>query len=314
MVGGIEILRRKAFIVILAALLAGSAASCRQDPPNSQGGSRQVQEDDPTISPVQGPAWLEHLGIPLSESSMGRMGGEASPEPEADRSEPDLVSMFSSSNDNLAELVDREFVLSGTDLYRLGCQSCHGLDGRGAPPEISSVISIVASLAALPKDQATQGLKTFLAKPGDKMPSFSSFRDDEVAALLQALENLAGTASEQSPATLVKLSAVRVGRHVVDGTCHICHSATGPGGGSMQMMELAVPSLASLPRDYPLDRVEAAVIEGVFPGRGGMRGMGMMGRTRGNGAAGTMPALPYLTRQEIAAAYIYLFAYPPESQ
>jgi len=244
------------------------------------------------------------------------MGGEAVPEPEADRSEPDLISMLPSRDGNLAELVDREFVLSGADLYRLGCQSCHGADGRGAPPEISSVIPIVATLAALPKDQATQGLKTSLAKPGDKMPSFSSFREDEAEALLHALENFAGTSSGdgESPATVVKLSAARVGRHVVDGTCHICHSATGPGGGSMPMMELTVPSLASLPREYPLERVEVAVIEGVFPGRDGMRGMGMMGTTRGNGAAGTTPALPYLTRQEIAAAYLFLFAYPPENR
>jgi hypothetical protein len=80
------------------------------------------------------------------------------------------------------------------------------------------------------------------------------------------------------------------------------------------MMESNVPSLASFPRDYSFGRVETAVVEGAYPGRGGMRGMGMMGRTRGNEAAGTMPALPYLTRQEIAAAYLYLFAYPPESQ
>ncbi len=35
------------------------------------------------------------------------------------------------------------FMLTGKDLYRLNCQSCHGPKGEGAPPEINSLLGPV---------------------------------------------------------------------------------------------------------------------------------------------------------------------------
>ena len=37
----------------------------------------------------------------------------------------------------------RSVTLTGADLYRLNCQACHGLEGRGAPPEIKSAVDPV---------------------------------------------------------------------------------------------------------------------------------------------------------------------------
>lgn len=68
------------------------------------------------------------------------------------------------------------------------------------------------------------------------------------------------------------------------------------------MMGGVIPSLASFPEDYSLD----SVLYKVERGSSGM--MGMMGMMR---RGGEMPAFPYLSREEVAAAYLYLEAYPP---
>src|SRR6185503_6326769 len=39
--------------------------------------------------------------------------------------------------------VPAQVTLTGADLYRFNCQACHGLEGRGAPPEIKSAVDPV---------------------------------------------------------------------------------------------------------------------------------------------------------------------------
>jgi mono/diheme cytochrome c family protein len=98
----------------------------------------------------------------------------------------------------------------------------------------------------------------------------------------------------------VTQTAARVGEHVMKGTCHICHDATGPGGGHMSMMTGIIPSLFSIPRQESL----GTVLHQVEYGSSGMMMMMMAGQR--------MPALPYFTKDEIAASYFYLIDYPPE--
>lgn len=43
------------------------------------------------------------------------------------------------------------------------------------------------------------------------------------------LRELAGTPPGEGTGLVVPQSAARVGEHVVKGTCHVCHDATGPG-------------------------------------------------------------------------------------
>jgi mono/diheme cytochrome c family protein len=91
----------------------------------------------------------------------------------------------------------------------------------------------------------------------------------------------------------------RVGEHLVKGTCHICHDATGPGGGRMMMMRGTIPSLASFPAEKSPDDLVRKVRYGTS---GGM--MAMMG-------GGRMPTFRYLTEEEVVAAYLYLSNDPP---
>lgn len=302
---------------------------------DSSKGSARVPASPPAglVTAVRGSSWLKHLGLAIPQTRFGQMGGTA-PAPSTGRSEPESDGLNPSShslggamgrfmmgvrrgqNTNLEE---QSFALTGADLYRLNCQSCHGPDGQGAPPEINSLIGPVQATSAallmermkkrgspIDKSMAEQlaapseaDLRERLRKGGKKMPSFEHLRGDEVEALLGYLETLAGLPPAERSRMLVPQSVARVGEHVVKGTCHICHDATGPGGGHMAMRSGIIPSLESLPGQQSVD----SVVRQVQYGSSGMTQM--MG---GQG----MPAFPYLTKEEVAAAYFYLAHYPPK--
>lgn len=285
-------------LVLIAFLFAASPVGCRQassDPEQGAGSS----EDSP-VAAVRGPSWLGRLGSSLSETDMGKMGGSAPAPPSEVRSEPEIFEMAAEGPNEANRILQNEFVLTGGDLYRINCQACHGSNGQGSPPEINSVLPVISALVALPQDQAIEGLQTFLGKPGPKMPPFSHLQPEELGALLNHLKRLLSVQADQPSIARVRESAARVGQHVVRGNCHICHAAVGPGGGNMPMMRGTVPPLARFSRGYRLETLENVVRYGAT----GM--MGMMG------SGERMPPLPYLTQQEVAAAYYYLIAYPPQ--
>jgi mono/diheme cytochrome c family protein len=146
--------------------------------------------------------------------------------------------------------------------------------------------------------EAGKGLRDRLQNGGKSMPAFSHLRGDEVDILLAYLDQLARVPASGRAPGLVTESAARVGEHMVKGTCHICHDATGPGGGHMAMMRGIIPSLASLPEQQSL----SSMTHQVQNGSSGM--MMMMGGPQ-------MPAFPYFTDEEVAAAYFYLEGYLP---
>ncbi len=295
------------------------------------------------VTPVAGPSWLRHLGLEVSETRMGEMGGESGPPASAGR-EPEIadatageaggagmrggmgmggmmrryLSSVRTDRERAREILSEPFTMTGEDLYRLDCRSCHGPRGEGAPPEIKSLIdpvrastvegidarmkamnrSLPAGMAAKLAAEGEATIRKRLREGGKRMPPFAHLDDPEVDALLAYLRRLAGVAPADAGEGEVTESAARVGEHLVKGTCHVCHDATGPGSGHMSMMSGTIPSLASFPREQALDAVERQVAEG----SSGM--MAMMGGPR-------MPALPYLTDDEVAAAYFYLAEYPP---
>lgn len=218
----------------------------------------------------------------------------------------------------LNDLMNESFELSGSDLYRLNCQACHGPNGEGSPPEIKSLVGPVQGTSAsfvagrmkrmgkpiseeMARDLAANAdsiLRLRLQKGGEKMPPFQHLRGDEVDALIQYLQQLAGVSPVRREEMLVTQSVARVGEHLVKGTCHTCHDATGPGAGHMAMMQGFIPSLASMPEQQSLQ----AVVRQIREGSSSMTSM--MGGP-------VMPAFPYITDDEAAAAYLYLMQYAP---
>ena len=88
--------------------------------------------EDPSVRPVAGPSWLTHLGIPINRTSLGQGAGRYGPSPDRPP-EPRAEALG----------VRRTIELSGSDLYRLNCQACHGESGTGTPPEIKSLLGPV---------------------------------------------------------------------------------------------------------------------------------------------------------------------------
>ncbi len=264
---------------------------------------------DSTVTPVAGPGWLTRLGVTMSQTSLGRGSGRYGP------SEPAAAPAASLS-------VPPQVALSGADLYRLNCQACHGLEGRGAPPEIKSAVDPVRGvpLEVLREQMKAQhqpaGEAEARARPervranvlmrvhngGQRMPSRAHLSDRELDLLFAYL----GVLADKPGATAAQhetVSWARLGQHVAKGTCHICHDAVGPRPSDAAMVQGKIPSLQSL-------LVSQSVAAFVTKARSGapveLSGVSMIHR-------GRMPVFFYLTDAEIASAYVYLATYPPQA-
>ncbi len=106
---------------------------------------------DPAVTPVVGPGWLTRLGVTLSQTSLGRGSGRYGPPERTTAPAPSLG-------------VPAQAALSGADLYRFNCQACHGLEGRGAPPEIKSAVDPVRGV---PLDLLRAQMKAEHQPPGE---------------------------------------------------------------------------------------------------------------------------------------------------
>lgn len=283
----------------------------------------------------QGPSCIKHLGLTLSQTRMGQVGGTGAlptnphGNPQPSSGDPGgaanlnlviqrFLSTFRTSPEKAGAILNEKFPVSGADLYRWNCQACHGPDGQGAPPEINSVLGPVqgTSPAMSRKRMEARGLDvdddviqqmTELAEAslrdrfqhgGKNMPSFEYLRADEVEALFGYLEKLASVPPTKRDGLRVPESAARVGEHIVRGTCHVCHDATGPGSGHTAMAQGTIPSLASIPKDHSLSGVVHQVQYG---------SSSTMKMTGGD----VMPAYPYFTEEEIAAVYLVPYSARP---
>ncbi len=158
--------------------------------------------------------------------------------------------------------------------------------------------------AAMARDMATAGeaaIRTRLLKGGEKMPPFDHLQGAEVDALLAFLRELAGVPGAAGQQIRIAESYTRVGEHLVKGTCHICHAATGPGTDPDALLHNVLPSLASFPREKTIFFVMKKAREGAPVAMGPLHQV----------SGGRMPVFSYLTDDEVGAAYLYLIIYPP---
>lgn len=209
----------------------------------------------------------------------------------------------------------------GSDLYRLNCRGCHGESGKGAPPEINSLINPVRATsvdaviermkisgAQISRQEATKmaqqsrmSLMQRLHEGGENMPAFQHLNEAEIHSLLAYLKQLSGISGAENEQTAVKESPHRIGEHIVKSTCHTCHSAVGANPTPQELMGGAIPPLSTL-----LTRVsEAELIRKVTHGAPIMMGTPPMVYR------GRMPVFDYLTPQEADDVYWYLATYPP---
>lgn len=260
-------------VASLTAALSSGALSGAQQPPG-----------DPAVTPVSGPSWLNRLGIPYGDTSLGRGSGVYGPP----------ATSVNTPTPPVALPINQRTSITGEDLYRYSCQACHGPRGSGAPPEIKSMLPLVS-----------QGKKTRadlykrIHTGGQRMPSREHLTDADVEVLYSYLNALAGqTAAAVRPRVV---TWPRLGELVVKGTCHICHDAVGQRPTGRARLEGAIPPMNILLADKSVidfvDKVRrgATVVMGDVPYH----------------YRGRMPVFTYLRDQEVAAAYLYLTTYPP---
>ena len=272
-----------------------------------------IKEAPVTI--VAGESWLNHIHRSFEETSMGKTGRLGPPASVTGEEMPSFQLEIS------PDLASQTVTVSGSDLYRLNCQACHGESGLGAPPEINSVIdpvrasSVVAvkermkkvgmdisrSDAAKLASEAKAALLERLQNGGQDMPAFRHLSGTEIRSLTTYLKQLAGIAGAEKKQVAVKESPLRIGEQIAKSTCHICHSASGTNPSARQLSDGAIP---------PLDTLTSRLGEREFV-RKVTRGAPVIMGDPALPHRGRMPVFYYLREGEAADVYLYLKAYPP---
>ena len=276
----------------------------------------QTVDKDVTVTAVRGESWISHLHKRFSDTSMGKTwrSGPVAPTPGEKSSEV--------QQELSVDFAARTMAFHGADIYRLNCRGCHVESGHGAPPEINSVIDPVRATsvdvimarmkkagmnlsraqATLLAKQSNAALLDRFHKGGQDMPPFPQLSQPEIGALLAYLRQLAGVPGAEKQQVAINESPSRAGEQIVKSTCHICHNATGPNPGPQQILEGAIPPLGTLTARTSLPEFVRKVTAG-NPIIMGVAPMPFRGR---------MPVFNYLSKDEVANAYLYLTLYPPQ--
>ena len=303
---------RRLWLVLIAGLIVGTGLVVTSGASNEQGGP-PTKAPEPVVTAVAGPSWLNHLGLTYRESSLGRGAARYGPPPTQPPAQPSAAPLR----------VGRPVLLSGADLYRLNCQSCHGAEGTGTPPEIKSVLGLVqgsslelvrqhlqqkgtAAGRSAAQEQAARAktdLFRRIQKGGERMPALAHLQEADINVLYAYLTELAG--SPDAPTQLRRTASwARLGEHVVKGTCHICHDAVGPRpSGEALLVRGTIPPFTTMLEDKPI----ADFVTKVRSGAPVMTGDPVLHYR------GRMPVFSYLQDVEVAAAYMFLVDYPPQA-
>jgi len=315
----------RAALVVLLALSMPAVAVAQAAPP--------VPAASPgTPQPLSGPSLLRALALTDEGSPLGRLGGDGPPRSTLPQAFADSVrkalTQAGYRDEAALESLRATFPVSGADIYRLNCRSCHGPAGSGKPPAIASIVGPARALSPAQQEagmkaagsepnpglaellamHAGELLGERLARGGMKskgpyrvtMPPFAYLSEQEVVALGDYLKQLGGGVGKGTAVQKVNQSALRIGEQVLRGTCRICHDATGMSGGHAMMLAGMVPALGNLPEQMSLD----GVIQKVRHGWTSIAGVPR--------PASRMPIFAYLSDEEVAAAYLYLVYLPPE--
>ncbi len=248
----------------------------------------------PESTPASGPSWLSKLGRDFDKSSLGRVGalGPNEQDPELQAAPPRGGSWLRQG-----------FEARGADLFRFTCRSCHGVGGRGLPPEILPLTERVrATSAELQKQKegsaagdraatAERLLRHRIEAGGPSMPGFDFLSTEEQDVLIAYLERLAGVPDPRHTDRAIRIPVDRVGELIVKGTCQTCHDSSRVPGA--KPAPWPIPTLDGLPASHSARGFVAAARH---RGQGGLHGRG--------------PEVSYLRGPELEAAYFFLAAYP----
>jgi mono/diheme cytochrome c family protein len=237
------------------------------------------------VTAASGPSLLTRLKTGFDAASFGRAGYVGAPPAGAEPTTPAP-----------ADWLANGFDLTGEDLFRINCRSCHGVGAKGLGSDIPSVLAKIrgaAQQAAGGDPSGELSVRHRLLVGGQVMPSMAHLTSAESNLLLGYLGTIAGTASEPATAT-VHVPAIHVGEHVVKAVCQICHDAAP--GRVRPPSDQALSAISEFPVKYSVAQFVHRVVRG----------------SATTPAPGHKPRLDYLRPEEIEAAYVYLIGFPPE--
>lgn len=299
---------RRVFPVVLALSLLPPSVLTGTDGSAESPGEDAVVEIDVQVTSASGPSLLTRIVASVDRTAFGQMGhiGEAPAE---------VARRFSDPPANRAPgwWLSEGWVVDGADLYRLNCRSCHGGGGQGLGPVIPTILdpvraaspkavqermsqrgrSIPEKLARRLASRAELSFRHRLLEGGVIMPPFRHLSEVEVDALLGYLEVLAGVPASDRADLEIRDSPQRVGEHIVKANCLTCHDSVDRWP---RMTDRELPTLDRMTEEYSVHEFVHKVRAG-SPTKGDRRGR--------------MPRFNYLSAEELQAAYLYLFAYPP---
>ncbi|MFI5183061.1 MAG: c-type cytochrome [Vicinamibacteria bacterium] len=301
-------IHRSAALVALLVVAAPRGAHSQPAPQPKPASEPTAAEAPAAITPPAGPSWLVRRNLVMLDASLGRIGNVAVP-----------ATAAGPQGAVWPWLALREhWTLTGADLYRLNCRSCHNALGSGLPPEINSLLdpmratssallkkrmeergrSLDAQTAREMASQADGNIRKRLHDGGEKMPALPHLSPAEVDAILGHVGRLAGLPEAERKDPRLTLSTAQVGQHVVKGTCQICHDTSGPGtySGRNGTGKL-IPSLTVIVETKSMPDMIRKVHTGSPSAE----------------SRGEMPLFPYLSDEELGAAYVYLVSHPPQA-
>jgi mono/diheme cytochrome c family protein len=310
---------RRPWLALIPGLIVGTTLTIVGGDFSNGQGAPVTKPREPVVTPVAGPSWLNRLGLTYRDSSLGRGGATYGPPPTSGSAPTPRPSLPSA----VPLAVGRPVVLSGADLYRLNCQSCHRAEGTGSLPEIKSVLGLVqgSSLELVRQHLQTGGkaatrsavsaeatraradLYKRIQKGGQRMPALAHLVEADIDVLYAYLTKLSGS-PDASPQSGRPTSWARLGEQVVKGTCHICHDAVGPRPSEeARLLQGTIPPFTTLLEDKP-------VVDFMTKVRSGAP---VMTKDPAFHYRGRMPVFSYLQDVEVAAAYMFLIDYPPQA-
>lgn len=241
---------------------------------------------DAGVTPASGSSLVARLKAGVDWTAFGRVGeGEAAP-----------MATAHAAGRPPGDWLLHGFQLTGADLFRLNCRSCHGPEGKGGRSGIPPLWGAVEKAPIATGEEGGEiRVRHRLVEGGRVMPNFIHLEPDETNLLIGHLRTL-GKPNAVSPKTTLNQSAMRVGEHVVKATCQVCHDAVA--GAERMPADAQVPTLADMTDKY-------AAGEFVRKTRAGSPQSG--------GTHGRMPRFDYLSTEELEAAYVYLVAFPPQA-
>ncbi len=121
----------------------------------------------------------------------------------------------------------QDTVLTGKDVYRLNCASCHGADRTGDPSHYPTLLNIEGKLSS-------KEIREIIEYGKDAMPAFHHLTQQEVSAIMAFMFD--------EKAQSVEISTTGLGERIFKSNCSSCHRAStdDPKPTNVRMMKPAV--------------------------------------------------------------------------